>query len=260
MYMKRLMILALALLMLLPAAYAEQEDMYFPEPVDGILYFADCLKNQDVEGAALSMAAQSVAARFDLQKYLNRVRLLTPSMPNPFPGDNPQHLRLNAQVNRANNIIRVQRFLSSLALPGAEEMQQSGMIPMNEDGLLTISKKETLSLEEYTARFDPAYFSPLELKALYENITPVMEEERAQQIYIAFGAEEGREYLAVYAFQGQLFQHSYTAVKYPEGWQVLFLHAPVTGTSPRGTAETIDQQTLDDLDANPNFAKVYPAE
>ncbi len=258
--MKRLMILALALLMLLPAAYAQQQDMYFPEPVDGILYFADCLKNQDVEGAALSMAAQSVAARLDLQKYLNRAKLLTPSMPNPFPGDNPQYLRLNAQINRANNIIRVQRFLSSLALPSAEEMQQSGMIPMNKDGLLTISKKEALSLEEYTARFDPAYFSTLELKALYENITPAIKEERAQQSYAVYGTEEGREYLAVYAFQGQLFQHGCTAVKYPEGWQVLHLYAPLTGTSPRGDAEIIDQQTLDDLDANPNFTKVYPVE
>lgn len=256
--MRRLLALALALMLLLPAAHALEEDMYFPQPEDSIRYFADCMKNQDMEGAALSMAAQSVARYFNTPLYLSRTKAITPTMPNRFPGNAPQYLSLNTQINRANNMLSVQGFISSLALPDMADAQRYGMIPATEEGLLIISPDLSLTLDAYADRFAPANFAGLELKALYENIHPTMKEDSFQQNYAVYGAEVGREYLAVYALDGQTFRHGYTVVKYPEGWQILRLNAPLSGTPAMGSAEKIDQEALDKLDADTTYTKVYP--
>lgn len=258
--MKKLLILTLALLLLLPAAYAQQEDMYFPQPEDSILYFVDRINNQDIGGAADSMATQSAAAHFDTQKYLVTAKGLYPNTPNRFLGDDPQFQGLNAQINRANNLLSVHGLLSSLALPDMPDNQRFGALPMTPDGLFAVSEGEALTLEEYTARFAPANFAGLELQELYENTADALKGGLNQRNAAIYGALDSGKYIAIYAFNGQLFQHGFTLVQYPEGWQILKLSAPMSGTSPMGSAQKIDQKALDALQANPIFAKVFPAE
>ena len=235
------------------------EAVFFDAPEDAVVHFSDCLRRGDFAGALDVTAAGAMAEGYKLSDMLVRLGVLTPSLPMLLPSEYPGYIALTriGQLNQLRSQL-VWLVESLLIDPKITDMN---MRPIR-DGVLEIADGQTITVDEYLTRLDPARLEGLKLLAVYcLNNGPYRSEMNQKNIKrrgVSFGYTDEKEFLSVYMLDGRLYSHACTAVRFEKGWQIMYLYGPIQGTNSLGGASSVSVEEASALMASGDYLMVYP--
>lgn len=242
-----------------PATGGDAQSMFFDQPEDAILYFADRVAQGDFLGALSTSAASSMAEAFQFAANTQRINAITPASFMSLPSDYPGYVALN----RMGELDQMRRQLfgliqSLLIDPGMPD----GMPRALKDGLFEVTENRTMSLEEYIALLDPARLKGLSIQAIY-CLDGYQYHSESYQKYLqkagaVYGYATSKDFLMVYALGGQLYGHACTLAQFEKGWQITYLHSNLLGTSSLGGASFATEEEIQAVEDSGDFVKVYP--
>lgn len=242
-----------------PAAGGDAQSMFFDQPEDAILYFADCVAQGDFLGALSAMAASSVAEAFQFSVYTQRIMSIQPLSVMDLPSDYPGYVALN----RIGELEQMSRQLFGLI---QSLLIDPGMVDGNmrdlKDGKIDVTENRTMSLEEYIALLDPARLKGLSVQAIYcldnEQSHSESYQKGIQRAGAVYGHANSKDFLMVYGLDGQLYQHTCTVVQFEKGWQIMYLNSNLLAMSSFGGAMFTTEDEIQAVEASGDYVKLYP--
>ncbi len=259
--MKQIGIFIIAAVMLLfsVSATAETPSRSFDLPEEALLFFARSIAEGNFEAALSAMDAQASAEHGDYQALVERTGAIIPSSFLMAP-DYPSFIPLNENRLRALQSHQFYGFVFSLLLPEMASYIDSPMIIR--DGLIKFPNDVgSMPLQDYMDRLNPQNLSSLSLRQVFMMNKPIYHNESYQENIrkqgAIYGFSEQKDFVAVYELDDQLFLHTCTAVKRPDGWQLSSLNSIITGAHASGIAQPIPQEEVAALLDSSDYVLLY---
>ena len=219
-------LLALAASGLLPAAAADAEADGFATPEAAITEYLAGIAALDTERIVGATSAELASTRYRFDALIDRIGAFTPiSM--LAPAEHPFYAEINLARERDAALRNV--LMLAYGLLSSEEIDSGVIFPVD---------KAWADLFAFI--IDPTRLADIELVA----IKLADEELQADSRYLenaakqaaGFGADELTERLALFEFEGELFELGFTLLRYGDDWRVMRQSSPLAGTEPIGTA------------------------
>ena len=265
--MKRTLAMMLTLCLLLGglAGAANAEDMaqlaYQEKPEEVVLAFTRALSKADLESILALSAASRLAPNIDMAAFIERLRALVPFSENNIPGGDYAAyapfltLRLDAALAQ-----QAQSLIMSLLVPGLmDEPTPKTLV----EGKLQMTGGENLTPEELVARLDPVGLDSLRVHTVLRWVGDATtreayrrNSERVAELHRGVYQEDA-ELIIVYALGEQLYAGAGLLLRFPEGWLLRALNAPMTGTPSGGAARLLTQDDLQGLVEDARYEVLY---
>ena len=210
-------------------------DVYFDTPEEAVVYFAECVKNQNLLGALGATYVQPAAKDYNLAVMIERMGGYMPAAATAMwlPSEYEAYVPFNALTALDNKLLF--SFITTLLAGGrplagpapAQWDRNSGMF--KEDGYALSG----LTAEQMIQMLDPARLAGLKLKAVYRYESDQILQQNYHRGVLANGLtysfSDCWDYLSVYELDGQCYVHTCTIVKYLRGWKILRLISNLLG-------------------------------
>ena len=242
-----------------PARGGDPTSVFFDQPEDAVLYFVDCVAKGDFMGALSTSAASSMAEAYQFAANTQRITAIMPTSYMSLPSDYPGYVALNRMgeldLMRRELVGLIQSLLIDPGMP-------DGLTRALNDGLFEVTKNRTMSLEEYIALLDPARLKELSIQAIYcldgYEYHSESYQKYLQTVGALYGYTTSKDFLMIYALDGQLYYHACTLAQFEKGWQITYLHSNLIGTSSFGGASFATEEEIQAVEASGDYVKVYP--
>jgi hypothetical protein len=202
-------------------------------PEDAIKGFVGAVAKADGEKVLRWFAISNYAKGFDFVANANRIGALTPAQDLP-PSSTPMFRSFN-EVGRAS------------ASAGEVTMLVYSMISSLAETPEALTRTEPITgssnlVEEFVASLDPANLTPFTVKEIARVAAPgTVQGDKMKSVWAArskiAGADEWREYLALYEIGPKTFIGGVTLLRYGKDWSIYSLTSALGGTSGDGSAK-----------------------
>lgn len=219
-----LAVLALVLggLLLLRPTGADARQQGFATPEEAIEAFTQGISRGDVAEAASMWAGDNQAANLDLVALLERMGLYNPNDTSALPSDDPFFVQLG-EISRAGLVsVQIYRFVVSLLLPDLEPFQT---VPLGGDGPTAQGIADAL---------DSGRLAGLRVERIdrVPDSEPFVASMQAQAEIV--GADERREYVVLYEWEGAYYGGGVSVLRYGQEWQIDTLASTMAGSASGG--------------------------
>lgn len=215
----------------------ESESRGFATPEEAIEFSTEQIAGADAEAALTAWAGDSQAENIDLVGTLERLRAFTPADSSSLPSDDELFLGL-AKVTRAGVAAeQYRRMTVSLLLP---DVSIDSTTPL-EGG--------DVSAQDIADGLDSARLAGLTPQRIDRVEGPERLDENLAHAASLVGADERREYVVLYEWDGETYLGGVGVLRYGDDWQIDSLVSAVAGTA-SGSLEAMTPDEYDDLVAD----------
>ncbi|HEY1134418.1 MAG TPA: hypothetical protein VGE77_07555 [Nocardioides sp.] len=187
----------------------------FATPEEAIEFATERLADGDADGAVGAWASEEQAAGLDLAGYLERLQTYPAWEPALVPGDD-DFFREIAETARAGGAAdQYRRLVVSLLLPEVDLTQGS---TLGDDGP---------SAQEIAEALDSSRLESLRAQRIERVEGPERLEEQYAESARLVGAEERREYLVLYEWDGDTYLGAVGLLRYGDEWRIDTLSSPI---------------------------------
>lgn len=225
--------LAALLVLFVVTLTSDGVDTSSPENVVGSFY--DKLKDQDMEGALACFSSEDAAKNFDYESYVALYDLedqdtLLPAEDTKIQLINERKLEGQAagQIEATLRVIGLGEDTGRRSIQGVSSWQELGM--------------ET---EDYIEAVDSKNLKDLTVERVELAVQDVQNQdetqEKLEQEAGVYGADERREYVALFTVGETSYIQGFTLDRYGEDWRIFSLTSELAGTSSYGIPSVADQ-------------------
>lgn len=212
----------------------ESESQGFTSPEEAIEFSTEQIAGGDAEAALTAWAGDAQAENLDLVGTLERLQALSPADTSSVPSDDDFFVGL-AQATRAGTAAEQYRRLAfSLLLP---DVRPDTTTPL-EGGDVTA--------QDIADGLDSARLAGLTPQRIDQVEGPEQLDENLAQAASLVGADERREYVVLYEWDGETYLGGVGVLRYGDDWQIDSLASAFAGTA-NGSLEPATAAEYDDL-------------
>ncbi|WZH51751.1 MAG: hypothetical protein PIR53_17250 [Nocardioides alkalitolerans] len=208
-----------ALLVLQTVGGDDEEGRGFASPEEAIEFSTESLADGDAEAALSAWSAGEQARGSDFVGSLEYLEAYAPYNPNILPGDDDFFAGLGVVAREGGAADQIRRLTYSLLVP---DLSQDQVTPLSDDAPSAQELRDDLDsgrLAGLTAQRIERLEGPERLAENYE---------RAAELV---GADERREYLVLYAWEGETYLGAVGVLRYDDEWSIDAFSAPIANVS-----------------------------
>ncbi len=198
----------------------DDEGRGFASPEEAIEFSTDSLADGDAAAAISAWRAEEQARGNDLVATLERLQAFAPYNASILPGDDELFAGLGAAGRAGGAAEQYRRLTYSLLVP---DLSPDSVTPLTDDG--------APSAEEISDDLDSSRLEGLRA----ERIEQLEGSERLTESYDEaarlVGADERREYLVLYEWEGETYLGAVGVLRYDDEWSIDALGSPIVNVS-----------------------------
>ncbi|WP_447644011.1 hypothetical protein [Nocardioides zeae] len=222
------------LLVLQAVGGGDDEGRGFASPEEAIEFSTESIADGDA-GAALSAWSSEAQARgSDFVESLEYFAAYAPYNPSILPGDDELFAGLGSAARTGGAADQVRRLAYSLLVP---DLSQDQTTPLSDD--------DAPSADELRDDLDSSRLDGLRAERIERIEGPERLTETYERAARLVGADERREYLVLYEWEGETYVGAVGVLRYDDEWSIDALSSPIVNLSP-GTLEPASEDDFDE--------------
>lgn len=206
----------------------------FASPEEAIEFSTESLADGDAEAALSAWSAGEQARGSDFVGSLEYLEAYAPYDPNILPGDDDFFAGLGGVAREGGAADQIRRLTYSLLVP---DLSQDQVTPLSDD--------DAPSAQELRDDLDSGRLAGLTAQRIERLEGPERLTETYDRAAELVGADERREYLVLYEWEGETYLGAVGALRYDDEWSIDALSAPIANVSV-GTLEPASEAEFDD--------------
>lgn len=212
----------------------DSEQRGFATPEEAIEFSTEQLAAGDAAAALTAWAGDRQAENLDLVGTLERLRAVSPGDTTSVPSDDELFVGLAQTIRAGTAADQYRRLVFSLLLP---DVSPDTTTPLGTGDV---------SAQDVADGLDSARLAGLSPQRIDRVVGPAKYDENLAQAASLVGADERREYVVLYEWDGGTYLGGVGVLRYGDDWQIETLSATLAGT-PNGSLEPTTADDYDDL-------------
>lgn len=212
----------------------DSEQQGFATPEEAIEFSTEKIADGDAAAALTAWAGDAQAENLDLVGTLERFRALTPADTSSVPSDDEFFVDLAKTTRAGTAADQYRRMAFSLLLPEVRYDTTTRL-----DG-------GDLTAQDVADGLDSERLSSLKAQQVDLVVGPEQYDETLAQAAALVGADERREYVVLYEWDGDTYLGGVGVLRYGDDWQIDTLAASLANT-PNGALEPTTADEYDDV-------------
>lgn len=259
---KRLMALALALMLLAPAVLAETAggERFFPSATEALLAYTKYIRELDFREALACTTYRSQARYYQLDKDIELYRVFPRFRPF-LPASQEAFLPLIEAEFLQSISKQLSSFVFTLLFPRVDVAHFAAAYARLNDGKFEDIYGVEFTPQEMIEQLNPERLRGLELAALRRPVSEAATEHRNSKHRLERLEREGlleeEDLLAIFLLGEQAYLTAFLVSAYPEGWQIRFHSSTVMGFNADGVPQPIDQPSVRAYLQDAGYETVY---
>ena len=230
--------LVLGVLLAVGGGSDSSEQQGFATPEEAIEFSTEKIAEGDAAAALTAWAGDAQAENLDLVGSLERVRVLSPADASSLPSDDELFVELGQTVRAGTAADQYRRMAFSLLLPEVSTDSTTMLGDGDGDGDVTA--------QDVADGLDSERLAGLQAQRIDLVEGPAQYEEMLQELAALVGADERREYVVLYEWDGETYLGGVSVLRYGDDWQIETLASAMAGTA-NGALEPTTADEYDDL-------------
>lgn len=206
----------------------------FATPEEAIEFSTERIADGDAAAALTAWAGDAQAENLDLVGTLERLRALSPADTSSVPSDDELFVELGQSIRAGTAAEQYRRMAFSLLLPEVRT------------DTTTVLDGRDVTAQDIADGLDSARLAGLKVQQVDRVEGPERFDELLAQAATLVGADEKREYVVLYQWDGQTYLGGAGVLRYGDEWQIETLTSMLAGTAD-GTLEPTTADEYDDL-------------
>lgn len=212
----------------------DSEQRGFATPEEAITFSTEHLADGDAAGALTAWAGDAQAENLDLVGTLERLQALSPADTTSVPSDDVFFADLARTIRAGTAADQYRRLAFSLLLP---DLSVDSTTPLGTGDV---------SAQDVADGLDSARLAGLSPQRVDRVVGPEKYDKNLAQAASLVGADERREYVVLYEWDGTTYLGGVGVLRYGDDWQIDSLVASLAGTAD-GSLEPTTAADYDDL-------------
>lgn len=198
----------------------DAEGRGFASPEEAIEFSTESLADGDAEAALSAWSAGEQARGSDFVGSLEYLEAYAPYNPNILPGDDDFFAGLGVVAREGGAADQIRRLTYSLLVP---DLSQDQVTPLSDD--------DAPSAEELRDDLDSGRLAGLTAQRIERLEGPERLTETYDRAAELVGADERREYLVLYEWEGETYLGAVGVLRYDDEWSIDAFSAPIANVS-----------------------------
>lgn len=228
--------LVLGVLLVLQAVGGDDaaEGRGFASPEEAIEFSTESLADGDADAALSAWSSGEQARGSDFVGSLEYLQAYAPYNPSILPGDDELFAGLGVAARNGGAADQYRRLTYSLLVP---DLSQDQVTPLSDD--------DAPSAEELRDDLDSSRLAGLRAERIERLEGPERLTENYDRAARLVGADERREYLVLYEWEGDTYLGAVGVLRYDDEWSIDALSAPIANVSV-GSLEPASEDDFDE--------------
>ena len=207
----------------------------FATPEEAIEFSTEQVADGDAAAALTAWAGDTQAENLDLVGTLERLRAFLPSDTTSLPSDDAFFVELAKTTRTGTAADQYRRLTLSLLLPEEVDLDTT-----------TILEPGDVSAQDIADALDSSRLASLRAERIDRADGPENAADHFAEMAALVGADEAREYVVLYEWEGETYLGGVSVLRYGDEWSIAGLTATLAGT-PFGTLEPTTTDDYEDL-------------